>query len=102
MYSLIVPVYKNEANIPPLIEAIQSIKGQLEGLFEVVFVVDGSPDNSMLVLRSQLANVLGSFQLICLSRNFGAFSAIRAVLRTIDCARCFSSSAHSRTLERHG
>jgi polyisoprenyl-phosphate glycosyltransferase len=81
MYSLIVPVYKNEANIPPLIEAIQSIKGNLDGPFEAVFVVDGSPDNSMLVLRNQLTSVTGSFQLISLSRNFGSFSAIRAGMK---------------------
>jgi glycosyltransferase involved in cell wall biosynthesis len=81
MYSLIVPIYKNEANIPSLLEAVKSMRDQLDGPLEVVFVVDGSPDNSILILRDQLPIVLGSFQLISLSRNFGSFSAIRAGLK---------------------
>ena len=80
MYSLIVPIYKNEANIPPLLEAIKGIENDLGGELEVVFVVDGSPDNSFLVLRDRLPGLFARSQLICLSRNFGAFSAIRAGL----------------------
>ena len=46
--------------------------------FEAVFVVDGSPDNSFLVLRDALPEAGFNAQLISLSRNFGAFAAIRA------------------------
>jgi polyisoprenyl-phosphate glycosyltransferase len=81
MHSLIVPIYKNEGNIPSLVEAIERIRGQLDRNLEVVFVVDGSPDNSLLVLRDKIRKLAGSFQLISLSRNFGAFSAIRAGLK---------------------
>ena len=80
MYSLIIPIYKNEANIPPLIEAVQGIERRLDGPLEVVFVVDGSPDNSFLVLRQRLPGAFARSQLIGLSRNFGAFAAIRAGL----------------------
>lgn len=80
MFSLIVPVYNNEANIPSLIEAVDHIAAQIDEQFEVVFVVDGSPDNSYLVLRDVLPNASFKSQLICLSRNFGAFAAIRAGL----------------------
>src|SRR5260221_9580282 len=80
MYSLIIPIYKNEANIPPLLDAIKGIEKQLNDVLEVIFVVDGSPDNSFLVLRDRLPGIFKRSQLICLSRNFGAFAAIRAGL----------------------
>jgi glycosyltransferase involved in cell wall biosynthesis len=80
MYSLIIPIYKNEANIPPLLDAIKSMENYIEDRLEVVFVVDGSPDNSFLILRDRLPGVFARSQLICLSRNFGAFAAIRAGL----------------------
>jgi polyisoprenyl-phosphate glycosyltransferase len=78
--SLIIPVYKNELNIPDLTTAVDSI-ANIEGKnFEVVFVVDGSPDNSLEMLGKLLPNKPYSSQLISLSRNFGAFSAIRVGL----------------------
>lgn len=80
MLSLIVPVYKNEANIPSLLEAIAAISAQIEEDFEAVFVVDGSPDYSHVVLERSLPAVRFKAQLISLSRNFGAFAAIRAGL----------------------
>ena len=55
MLSLIVPIYKNEANIPPLLEAISALKTDVGKAFEVVFVVDGSPDKSYLVLEKRSA-----------------------------------------------
>lgn len=82
MLSLIIPVYNNEDNIPPLLEAIKAISDQIDDDFEAVFVVDGSPDASFLVLRDTLPNAGFTSQLIALSRNFGAFAAIRAGLET--------------------
>lgn len=51
-----------------------------EGCVEAVFVVDGSPDRSLDVLRTLLPLAGVHAQLLVLSRNFGAFSAIRAGL----------------------
>ena len=48
--------------------------------FEAVFVVDGSPDDSLAVLRAGIASSTLEAQLVSLSRNFGSFSAIRAGL----------------------
>lgn len=76
--SVIVPVYKNEADIEGLIAAINSsIAGQIQRPFEVIFVVDGSPDRSRDLLFEVLRQQAWSSQLIVLSRNFGACSAIR-------------------------
>lgn len=80
MFSLIVPVYKNEANIPPLLDALRGINEQISDDLEVIFVVDGSPDLSYLVLKEALPTSGLQAQLIALSRNFGAFAAIRAGL----------------------
>lgn len=78
-YSVVVPVYRNEPTLAALVERLESLAGELDAPLEVVFVVDGSPDASLLVLRRLLADEEAfSAQLIALSRNFGSFSAIRA------------------------
>ena len=75
-HSLIIPVYRNEENIPDLILALDELASAIEA-FEVVFVVDGSPDNSAELLAQKLPGARFAWQLVELSRNFGAFSAIR-------------------------
>jgi glycosyltransferase involved in cell wall biosynthesis len=77
-YSLIIPIYKNEAFIVELIEACKDLNERLNQSLEVVFVVDGSPDRSYEILRESLAGTAFRSQLILLSRNFGSFAAIRA------------------------
>jgi glycosyltransferase involved in cell wall biosynthesis len=76
--SLVVPVYKNADNIPPLLAAIGELHSALNNELEAVFVVDGSPDDSWLRLHSSLGAVPFPAQLLSLSRNFGSFAAIRA------------------------
>lgn len=78
--SLVVPVYRNEGSIAELLEAIRSIAQRLDEDFEAVFVVDGSPDQSHELLRVLLPGAGFRARLIALSRNFGAFSAIRVGL----------------------
>lgn len=80
MISLIIPVYKNAENIPPLLEAVEGLHETLGGELEVVFVVDGSPDDSLLILGQRLPEAGFQSQLLALSRNFGSFAAIRAGL----------------------
>jgi glycosyltransferase involved in cell wall biosynthesis len=77
VYSVVIPVYKNYASLAQVIERLEWLQGQLDAPLEAVFVVDGSPDDSALLLRELLpASGLRS-QLICHSRNFGSFAAIR-------------------------
>ncbi len=78
MISLVIPVYKNSENIPSLIDALSELNTKLAGDLELVFVVDGSPDDSFLQLSKCLPESGLRSQLILLSRNFGSFSAIRA------------------------
>jgi polyisoprenyl-phosphate glycosyltransferase len=79
--SLIIPVYKNELNIPSLLEAIRNMHKELLNDLEVVFVVDGSPDKSYEILKKSLSKEIFSSKLILLSRNFGSFPAIRTGLK---------------------
>ncbi len=64
-----------------LLEELATLAADVDGPMEVVFVVDGSPDGSLVVLRRLLSEGAPfSSQLIALSRNFGSFSAIRVGL----------------------
>jgi glycosyltransferase involved in cell wall biosynthesis len=78
--SLVIPVYRNAENIPSLLEALQQLDRELDGDLEIVFVVDGSPDDSALQLSTALPTLGVRAQLLTLSRNFGSFEAIRAGL----------------------
>lgn len=78
MMSLIIPVYKNRESLPELLNQLVSLKTKR---LEVVFVIDGSPDDSYLFLKECLPKQPFQSQLLLLSRNFGAFSAIRAGLQ---------------------
>jgi glycosyltransferase involved in cell wall biosynthesis len=79
MLSLVVPIYRSEANLPDLLHELARLSRLIE--LEVVLVVDGSPDRCAEILASELADQPFPSQLIQLSRNFGAFSAIAAGLQ---------------------
>ncbi len=79
-YSLVVPVYRNEQTIPDLLAALARVDGELGGALEVVFVVDGSPDRSLAALVAALPAQRFRAKVLEMSRNFGAFAAIRAGL----------------------
>lgn len=78
--SIVIPVYKNAGSIAELVARLDGIATELGGDLEVVFVIDGSPDDSAALLRSAIANAAFAAQLIEHSRNFGSFAAIRTGL----------------------
>ena len=45
--TVVVPIYKSQDHIPKLFEYIQQI-GDAVGEVEIVFVIDGTPDNSTI------------------------------------------------------
>src|SRR3954469_3361945 len=79
-YSVVVPVYGNEATLPELLGQLAQVRHEYGDGFEVVFVIDGSPDHSHALLKLQLPGMSFSSQIVVLSRNFGAFAAVRAGL----------------------
>jgi polyisoprenyl-phosphate glycosyltransferase len=81
MLSIIVPLYKSEENLPRLFTELSRIASQSPVPIEVVFVDDGSPDQSGVITASTLKQFPFAAQLLRLSRNFGAFAAISAGLQ---------------------
>jgi glycosyltransferase involved in cell wall biosynthesis len=81
MLSLVIPVYRNEENLPRLLRELEAFADRLASGLEIVFVVDGSPDRSLAILQERLPSWRLPAQLIELSRNFGSFAAIAAGLR---------------------
>lgn len=85
MYSVIIPVYRNEEFIPSLISEFSRIATIVAERFqlttEFVFVVDGSPDNCYQLLRDMLPKAPFPSQLVLHARNFGSLSAIRTGLQ---------------------
>jgi glycosyltransferase involved in cell wall biosynthesis len=80
MLSLVVPLYKSEANLAELFRELAQLAGALEIPMEVIFVVDGSPDRCAAVLAECAPRFPFACRVIELSRNFGAFAAIAAGL----------------------
>jgi len=80
--SIVIPVYRNADTIPSLLDALDDLSSQIEGL-EVVFVVDGSPDESYELLREGLPDRRFRSQLLRHSRNFGSIGAVRSGLSVV-------------------
>jgi len=86
-FSIVIPVYFNELNIPHLVPRLKNIQKKLSSYeFEFIFVDDGSGDKSfeLLVEEQKKDNCI---KIIKLSRNFGSMSAIQAGLHYVtgDC-----------------
>lgn len=76
--SVVIPVYKSEENIRPLCERLSTA---LTGYkYEVVFVVDGSPDRSFEFLKSESQRD-PRIKVLNFSKNFGQHYAITAGLQ---------------------
>ncbi len=71
--SVIIPVYKSEKTIAPLVERI--LTTLREYAIEIVLVNDGSPDASEAVC-TKLAQDFETVKFISLRRNFGEFNAV--------------------------
>jgi glycosyltransferase involved in cell wall biosynthesis len=76
--SLIIPVYNEAQNLPILYESIQKTLKSIECIWEVIFVDDGSRDNSFDVLKSLIETDPEHVRVIAFRRNFGQTAAITA------------------------
>ena len=76
-YSIVIPLYNEEAMLPTLVQRLQEIMAELDGPAEVVMVDDGSRDATyQLALAASTRDT--RFRLIKFSRNFGHQMAITA------------------------
>lgn len=76
--SLIIPVYNEAQNLPILYDCIQNVLNPIGKLWEVIFVDDGSTDDSFEVLKSFVENDPDHVRVLSFRRNFGQTAAITA------------------------
>ncbi|HMK52575.1 MAG TPA: glycosyltransferase [Thermodesulfobacteriota bacterium] len=74
MISLVIPVYNEEANLPRLIERLRSVMQTTGRSYEIIFVDDGSRDNSLSILKSLL--IYPEVKVVELTRNYGQHAAV--------------------------
>jgi undecaprenyl-phosphate 4-deoxy-4-formamido-L-arabinose transferase len=76
--SVVIPVYNEEAVLPTLFERLYPALDALDRPYEVVFVNDGSRDNSVALLRRQYEVRPHETRVVLLQVNFGQHAAILA------------------------
>ena len=75
MISIVIPIYNEEDNIEKLSESI--IEAMLNINYEVLFINDGSTDNSAHTIE-EITKIHANFKLINLRRNYGQTAAMQA------------------------
>lgn len=79
-FSIVVTVYKNELNlpitIPEYLKRVKSFSKDYE--FEFIYVNDGSPDNSLAILKEFQKQFPKEIKILNLTRNFGQAYALMA------------------------
>jgi glycosyltransferase involved in cell wall biosynthesis len=86
-YSIVIPVYKNSANIPSLLQRATEIENEFSKqgiLIEFIFVVDGCPEGSYEILKTEISKNYFSSKLYKLNRNVGSAQAIKFGLNEAD------------------
>ena len=81
--TVVVPIYKSQDHIPKLFEYIQQI-GDAVGEVEIVFVIDGTPDNSEQRIFLEAKKYAFKVKVVRLSRNFGVGPALHAALNHVE------------------
>ncbi len=77
--SVVIPVFDEEDNLPVLYQRLTKVLAEFEPDYELIFVDDGSQDNSAQILQ-ELADLDPHVILIQLARNFGHQISISAGL----------------------
>jgi undecaprenyl-phosphate 4-deoxy-4-formamido-L-arabinose transferase len=74
--AIVIPVYNEKENLPTLIQRLTSVMQSLGKSYEIIFIDDGSRDNSLEILKefSQKPSV----KIVELTRNYGQHAAILA------------------------
>lgn len=80
--SIIIPIYNEEENIPELYHRLQSVIEQVDGEAELIFIDDGSRDNSLNLIREIFERDY-RIKYISLARNFGHQIAVTAGLNNV-------------------
>ncbi len=76
-YSIVIPIYNEEETIGELYQRLEKSLSGIDGSYEVIFVNDGSKDNSLKTIR-EIAGQDSKIKALDLSRNFGLQPAYSA------------------------
>jgi undecaprenyl-phosphate 4-deoxy-4-formamido-L-arabinose transferase len=79
-FSVVVPVYNSQDTLAELVERLESVLSDLAHRFEVIFVNDGSSDESWQVV-TQLVRHYSWVRGLDLMRNYGQHNALLAGIR---------------------
>ena len=78
--SLVVPCYNEQSNVAPFLEGVRPVLESLNEPYEIVFVNDGSSDNTLPCLIAAAAQD-ARIRVVGLARNFGKEIALTAGLQ---------------------
>jgi dolichol-phosphate mannosyltransferase len=80
LISIIIPAFNEEKNLSIVAAAIEKVFAAIPYRYEIIFIDDGSADNTVAVLK-QLAAKNDCIKYILFSRNFGKDNALSAGLQ---------------------
>jgi glycosyltransferase involved in cell wall biosynthesis len=80
LVSVVVPCYRSAGTLPRLVEELMQVLPDATAAFEILLVVDGSPDDTWEV-ASQLSNKYPETRAMRLARNYGQHNALIAGVR---------------------
>ena len=76
--SVVIPVYNEESVLPFLFERLYAVMERMERPYEIIFIDDGSRDQTPRLLRQQFNAMPATTRVIILKTNFGQHAAIMA------------------------
>lgn len=76
--SVVIPCYRSRESLRPLVERLHATLPALTGHYEVVLVVDGSPDDTYTVARELEREDPRHVRALLLRRNYGQHNALLA------------------------
>ena len=80
--SFVIPVYRNEGSLIPTFTKIKDLVTKNKFEYELIFVNDGSDDNSFEELK-ELFKIDSNVKVLSFSRNFGQVAAVIAGLKEV-------------------
>jgi len=74
--AVVIPVYNEEENLPALMQRLMPVMQGLRKSFEIIFIDDGSRDNSLEIIKGFTQN--SQVRVVELTKNYGQHAAIMA------------------------
>jgi undecaprenyl-phosphate 4-deoxy-4-formamido-L-arabinose transferase len=76
--SVVIPVYNEAGNLAVLCDRLLPVMDNLKKTYEIIFVNDGSKDNSLKILQNIFSQHLENIKIIDFNGNFGQHMAVLA------------------------